>query len=133
VLSAINLQVYPRIIQVGRQATNAGAADTTIGLAGYSGAEAAPAPADPQGILWLFTGIAASIQAGPTGRKKDSALPQDVVFMPTWNIYVPLSALAKGTVRDRDIIVDDEGYRYEVGQAYWNILGWKIICIRLEA
>jgi hypothetical protein len=132
-VAAINLKVYPRIIQVERLQTNAGAADTVIGLTGYSGATATPAPTDPNSPIVLATGIPASIQAGPTGRKKDSALPQDVVFMPTWLIYVPLAALAKGTVRDRDIIVDDEGYRYEVGQAYWNRLGWKIICIRLEA
>jgi hypothetical protein len=130
---AINLRIYPRIIEVHRVRTNAGTADTTIGLTGYSGAEASTAIADPAGEVVLFTGIPASIQAGPTGRKKDSALPQDVVFMPTWIIYVPLPALAKATVRDRDIIVDDEGYRYEVGQAYWNRLGMKLICIRLEA
>lgn len=132
-MARINFKVYPRVIQLKRQATNAGAADTVIGLTGYSGAEAAPAPADPQGRLTLATDIPASIQAGPTGRKKDSALPQDVVFMPTWIIYIALSALTKGTVRDRDIIVDDENYVYEVGQAYWNRLGWKIISIRLEA
>ena len=132
-MGIINTQVYPRVIQLMRQATNAGAADATIGLTGYSGAEAAPAPVDPQGRFTLATGIPASIQAGPTGRKKDSALPQDVVFMPTWFILIPLSALAKGMVRDRDMIVDDENYVYEVGQAYWNRLGWKLICIRMEA
>lgn len=129
----INRKVYPRIIEVHRNRTNAGTADTVIGLTGYSGAEASTSPSDPAGEVVLFTGIAASIQAGPTGRKKDSALPQDVVSMPTWNIFVPQSALAKDMVRDRDIIVDDEFYRYEVGQAYWNRLGWKLICIRLEA
>lgn len=130
---AINLKVYPRTVEVHRNKTNAGAADTTIGLTGYSGAEASTSVSDPAGEVVLFTKIPASIQAGPTGRKKDSALPQDVVFMPTWFIYGPQGALAKGTVRDRDIIVDDEGYRYEVGQAYWNRLGYKMICIRLEA
>ena len=53
--------------------------------------------------------------------------------MPTWLIFTPQSALAKGTVRDRDVIVDDEFYRYEVAQAYWNRLGMKLLCIRLEA
>lgn len=125
--------LYPRTIEIHRNRTDAGAADTVIGLAGYSGAEASTSLSDPAGEVVLFTGVAASIQAGTTGRKKDSALPQDVVTMPTWDIYVPLSALAKGTVRDRDIIVDDESYRYEVAQAYWNILGHKLVCIRLEA
>jgi hypothetical protein len=130
---AINLQVYLRLIELHRVKTVAGSTDTTIGLTGYSGAEASTNVSDPAGEAVLLTGIPASIQAGPTGRKKDSALPQDVVFMPTWLIYTPLSALAKGVVRDRDIIVDDEGYRYEVGQAYWNRLGCKLVCIRLEA
>jgi hypothetical protein len=132
-MAVVDLDLYPRIIQLERLQTNAGVTDTVIGLTGYSGATATPAPTDPNSPIVLATKIPASIQAGPTGRKKDSALPQDVVFMPTWFIYVPLSALDKGTVRDRDIIVDDEFYRYEVGQAYWNVLGHKIICIRLEA
>lgn len=89
---------------------------------------------DAQGVTVLFTGIACSIQAKQSGRKKDSALPQDAVFAPTWVIiFPPGSSPAKGTIRDRDIIVDDEGYRYEVAQAYWNLLGYQLICIRLEA
>jgi hypothetical protein len=81
----------------------------------------------------LFTGIPASIQSGRRDARKTAFLPQDIVWAPTWKIFVPLSSLAKGTVRDRDIVVDDEGYRYEVGQAYWNILGYQLVCIRLEA
>jgi hypothetical protein len=130
---AVNTRLYPRLIEVHRLRTVAGATDTVIGLTGYSGAEASTVVSDPAGEAVLFTKIPASIQAGATGRKKDSALPQDVIFMPTWFIFTPQSALAKGTVRDRDIIVDDEGYRYEVGQAYWNRLGHRLICIRLEA
>jgi len=129
----VNLKVYPRTIEIHRNETNAGPADTVIGLAGYSGTEATTSPTNPADEAVLFTGIPASIQAGPTGRKKDSALPQDVVSMPTWIIFTPKEVLAKGTVRDRDIIVDDEGYRYEVAQDYWNRLGYKMYCIRLEA
>ena len=133
-MAAINLQIYPRLIQIERAQTNAGAADSVIGLAGYSGTTATPSPTDPESPIVLFTGIPASIQAKNTGQKKTaSGLPQDVVYMPTWDIYVPLSSLPKGSVRDRDYVVDDEGYRYEVGQAYWNILGHKLVCIRLEA
>jgi len=36
-------------------------------------------------------------------------------------------------VGDRDIIVNEENHRYEVGQAYWNRLGMKLVCVRLEA
>jgi hypothetical protein len=122
--------LYPRLIEVHRLKTDSDVS-TAVGLAGYSGAE--QSQTSPQGETVLFTGIPASIQAEQTGRKRSTALPQDAVFAPTWWIFVPLSALAQYSVRDRDIILDDEGYRYEVAQAYWNILGYKIVCIRLEA
>jgi hypothetical protein len=128
------LTLYPRLIAVHRAITVAGNSDAG-GLVGYSGMTANPDAVDSgrQGETVLFTNIPASIQATAAGRKKASTLPSDSVFAPTWVIYTALSALAKGSVRDRDIIIDDEGYRYEVGQAYWNILGHKISCIRLEA
>lgn len=124
--------LYPRTIEVHRTRTPAGSTDK-LGLVGYSGTEQTTDPADPQGEIVLFTGIPASIQASQTGRKKDSSLPQDAVWAPTWRIFVPSSALDLYAVRDRDIIVDDEQYRYEVAQAYWNLLGYQLICIRLEA
>jgi hypothetical protein len=124
------VSIYARLVAVHRVKSNAGTADDTIGLAAYSGAEQGSGSA---GETVLYANIPASIQAAQTGRKRDTALPQDAVFAPTWRIYIPLSALPKGAVRDRDIIVDDEGYRYEVGQAYWNILGYALVCIRLEA
>jgi hypothetical protein len=122
--------IYPRLIEVRRLNTVAGVADG-IGLLGYSGAEQSSSPT--QGETVLFTGIPASIQKGPAGRKKDGALPTDSVFAPTWRIWIPLGSMAKGNIRDRDIIRDDELYRYEVSQAYWNILGYQLICIRLQA
>jgi hypothetical protein len=122
--------IYPRLIEVHRVKSNAGATDNVVGLATYSGAEQGTGAA---GETVLYTGIPASIQAAQTGRKRDSALPGDAVVAPTWRIFGPLSALPKGAVRDRDICVDDEGYRYEVGQAYWNSLGYQLVCIRLEA
>jgi hypothetical protein len=121
--------IYPRIIEIHRAKTVAPA----IGLTGYSGVESSTDPANAQGEVVLFTGIPASIQAAQTGRKKGSALPQDAVFAPMWKIWVPANSLAKGTVRDRDVVVDDEGYRYAVAQAYWNLLGYQLVCIRQEA
>jgi hypothetical protein len=122
--------IYTSVIDVHRVKTVAGTNDA-IGLTGYSGAEQSPTSA--QGETVLFTDIPASIQSGTTGRKKDSSLPQDAVFAPTWFIFTPANAIAKGGVRDRDIIIDDDGYRYEVAQSQWDILGYKLSCIRLEA
>jgi hypothetical protein len=125
--------LYPNTIAVHRPITVAGVSDS-VGLVGYSGMTENPASTDSgqQGETVLYTGVPASIQARQTGRKRDSALPSDAVFAPTWAILVPESALPKGSVRDRDIIVDELGYRYEVAQDYWN-LGYQLNCIRLEA
>jgi len=131
----VNLKLYCRTIEVHRNKTVAGATDTVIGLTGYSGSEASTSTSDPAGEVVLFTGVPASIQAKRFGQKNVNAggLPQDIVWLPAWDIFIPASSLAKDTVRDRDIIVDDENYRYEVGQAYWNRLGMKLVCVRLEA
>ena len=129
----VNL-LYPSMIAVHRLQTVAGSTDA-IGGVGYSGAEQAPAPADPQGELVLFTCVPASIQSGTTGRKRSGAsnLPLDALTAPTWYIFTPATALARDSVRDRDFILDDEGYRYEVGQADWQVTGYKLTCIRVEA
>lgn len=124
--------IYVRRIEIHRVKTVAGTNDA-IGFVGYSGVEATTDPSNPRGEVVLFTNVAASIQAASFGRKRDSGLPQDISSNPTWNIYLPLTGPKQGQIRDRDIIVDDEQYRYEIGQAYWNILGWKLICVRLEA
>src|SRR5689334_8568963 len=126
------MALYPRKIEVHRAKTSA-TTTSTVGLAGYSGMTTEPAAGDAQGETVLFTGVPASIQAAQTGRKRDGSLPSDAVWAPTWRIYVPKSALPKGSVRDRDIVVDDEGSRYQVAQNYWNLLGYQLICIRLEA
>jgi hypothetical protein len=123
--------LYPRTVSIQRAKTTAGSTDA-IGLTGYSGMEESTTGSNPEGVSVLFTGIVCSIQAGAAGRKKDSALPQDIVWAPSWTIFIPAFALARYSVRDRDIILDDEGYRYEVGQNYWNLLGYKLVCVRLE-
>jgi hypothetical protein len=124
------LSMYPRLIAVHRSITVAGSSDA-IGGVGYSGMQ--QSTSNGMGETALFTGIPASIQATAAGRKKMDTLPSAAVFSPTWVIYIPLKALAKGSVRDGDTIVDDEFYRYEVGQAYWNILGHRLNTIRLES
>lgn len=124
--------IYNRKIEVRR--TKAGQANqpTVIGLVGYSGTETGTDVGNPNSESVLYKNAAASIQAGAGGRKKDSALPQDAVSNPSWNIYLPLGGIPFGAIRDRDLIIDDLGYRYEAGQAYPHILGWKLVCIRLE-
>lgn len=129
----INL-LYPRMISVHRLKTPGGSASDIIGLAGYSGAEQSTSPTDLQGETILYSCVAATINAASTGRKRfGTGLPGDAVVQPTWDIFPSPGSILKGGVRDRDIVYDDESYRYEVGQAEWNITGYRLICIRVEA
>lgn len=126
--------LYPRLVAIHRLKTVAGSVSSdTIGLTGYSGAEQSTSPSDVQGETVLFINLPAQIQAASAKRKKASSLPGDVVDVPQWLIFIPSASLPQYAVRDRDLVVDDESYRYEVGQAAWSPLGTKLICIRLEA
>jgi hypothetical protein len=122
--------VFPRTVSIRRAKTVAGTNDN-IGNVGYSGAEQGTGLA---GETILFTGLPASIQLGAAGRTtKGGDLPGDAVSKPIWNILIPASAIAQYSIRDRDIILDDEGYRYEVGSNYWTSLGYQLSAVRMEA
>jgi len=127
--------LYPRIVSINRMKTTGGATSANIGLVGYSGAEQSTDPSDLQGETVLYSGLAASIQATSTGRKVDGALPADAVVKPSWYIFLAanMSSPPINAIRDRDIVYDDQGYRYEVGQAEFNVTGWRLATIRLEA
>ncbi len=57
----------------------------------------------------------------------------DVVKHPQWVIITdPALNLPNGTIRDRDILIDSNGYRYMVALNTWTILGYNLDCIRLE-
>ncbi len=128
--------LYPRTIEIRRINTGAGATDTNIGLIGYSGDALAPTTKDPaQGETVLFTAIPANIQAMQMGRKATGGggLPTQGSQHPSWKVIIPPGAVPKDSIRDGDIIVDDQGYRYQVAQNYWNSLGYQAACMRLEA
>lgn len=125
--------IYPRLIEIRRPKTVAVSTATgdVLGYAGYSGEEDSTTSAG--GYVTLFTNIPASIQAAATGQKRVGELPANAFSQPTWRIFIPLESLAQYSVRDRDLVVDDEQYRYVVGQAYWDSLGYSLRCIRAEA
>lgn len=122
--------LYNDTIAVHRLRTVATTGDA-VGDVGYSGAE--QSTSSPEGEAVLVTGLPANIQQGAAGRKKSTALPTDIVYAPTWVIFIPASAAAKGTIMDRDILVDQFGYRYEVGQNRYSLFGYRLTCVRLEA
>jgi hypothetical protein len=124
--------VCNRVVAIHRLKTVAGSSDA-IGGVGYSGAEQSTSSIEGEQVL--LTGISASIQVGAVGRTTKGGLPGDAVSKPVWLIHIPLSSgVPQYTIRDRDIIVDDEFYRYEVGANYWTALnGYQLSTIRLEA
>lgn len=124
--------IYPRTCSILRAKTVAGTNDA-IGDVGYSGEENSTDLADAEGETVLFSNVQCAIQAESPGRPSHMTLPQDATSRPRWKIIIPGAAVPKGAIQDRDIIVDDEGYRYEVAQAYWNVLSTALVTIRLEA
>lgn len=127
--------LYPRVIAVHRQRTNAVNASGVqqVGLVGYSGREQTTNTTDPAGEIVLYTNVPATIVAKTAGRIKNGELEADFTEKPQWQISMPSSALPLYSIRDGDIIVDDEDYRYGVTQNTWTILGYQVSCVRLEA
>jgi len=109
--------IYPRTIAITRPRTNAAA-----GVQAYGGVTRAAE--DP-----VAGGIAASIQLARTGGAGPLALPGDA-GRSRWRIHFKAPS---GLVRERDVITDELGARYQVSAAYWNGLGYACDCVKLEA
>jgi len=122
--------LYNRVIDVHRIVTQA-AQTPEIGDTGYSGETGVPGTGvgDEQVI---YTGVPCVISVKAAGRSK-GPLPTDLVYRTSWTIGVPVNAIPEFGIRDKDIIIDDDGYRYYVGAAGWTALQWNLECIRLEA
>ena len=125
--------LYDRIVSVHRTKTGIGTSDPgQVGNVGYVGREQTTSPSSADGETILFTGLAASIQMRRSGRTRGSLLPADVTDKPEWQILIPAASLPQYSIRDRDILVDDEGYRYGVSSNYFTSFGYQLSCIRLE-
>jgi hypothetical protein len=122
--------IYDRLVTVMRSKTEAGPGGGVIGPGGYSGPEQGTGP---EGEVVLFVGLPASIQQKAPGKTRGAYLPADIAEKPGWVIEIPIWApITRYSIRDRDILVDDEGYRYGVGQNRWTVFGYRLACIRLE-
>jgi hypothetical protein len=123
-------ETYQRVVTITRLNTVAGAADDQIGNVGYSGAQL---DSSSNGYATLYSGIPADIQSKSAGRTKNTNLPADIIDKPIWQIFIPGSAVPQYGIRDRDVITDDENYRYQVGAAFWTTFGYQLYSVRLEA
>ena len=105
----------------------------SIGNIGYVGAEQFSSDPVAESQQLLYSNVPAMIQSTTVGRASGGVVPTDVSSKPPWLIVIPTYAVPFNLLRDRDIIMDDDGYRYGIGAALWTALGWNLWCIRLEA
>lgn len=120
---------YPRSVTITRPGVQTGE-----GLLGYGGqTQAAETEVTNGSVVTVAENVPASIQAkGRQGKNDPVGLPGDgTVAM--YSIFIPRRALAKGSIRDRDIITDELGVRYQVLSDGWDSLGYQVICQRLQA
>ncbi|MGC8703720.1 MAG: hypothetical protein ACP5RV_12445 [Thiomonas sp.] len=110
--------LYPQTITISRPT-----GQSQIGATGYAGEVAGTETV-------ILSGVPASIQAKKEVNAPLAGLPTDAARRGFWNVLfrAPLGAL-----KDRDIITDDQGIRYQVTAAYWTPLGYSALCERLEA
>lgn len=109
--------MYPRTITITRPAVT-----SSVGAIGYQGL-------DPTNETTIQSGVPANIQRAENVRQLYENLPGDVARGSVWRIFFNLP---NGTVLDRDIITDDLNVRYQVMASYWNSMGYKAICERLQ-
>lgn len=124
---------YPRTIEIRRQTDPETTGSTvSVGLQSYEGRIASEAVTGDETVI--ATGIRANIQVKSEGRVTGkTVLPSNAAGEPTYRVFIPRSALAKGVIREHDIIIDDEGYRYSVSAPYWNSMGYRLGCVRVGA
>lgn len=114
--------LYPRTVSIFRPKRS-----NAVGAVPYKGLT--PSNDDqlycdlPAGVQWR-----ASIGRPPTN------IPSDAAVQGYWEVLIPLgNGITFGSVRDRDVIVDDQGIRYQVFGDYHTPLNSQFKCQRLEA
>jgi hypothetical protein len=105
--------LYPNLISLSRPGAQSGE-----GAQPYGGATQAAETV-------IATGIACNIELRREGQRDPVGLPADGT-RPTYDIRIPLSGLAKGTVKLRDICTDETGLRYQVLATPFYSLGYTL-------
>jgi hypothetical protein len=123
--------IYPRTVSVYRSKPNSGPTAQSVGLLGYSGREDSELASDAQGLTLILEDVPVNIGARGAGRVMSGTLPSDATRHPQWRILT--KKLDRYAIRDNDIVVDDQGYRYQVTQNYWTPMGFRLDTVRLEA
>jgi hypothetical protein len=112
--------LYPRTIGITRPA-----AQSSVGSEPYGGLNQATETT-------IATGLPASIQKAGAAGAPLGGIPGDMADRSVWRMFIPQGSVALGVVQDRDIVTDDQGWRYQVMATYWNSLGLQLSCELLE-
>lgn len=112
--------IYPRLIQISRVKP-----DTGVGAISYGAQK-------PDMETVIFRQIPASIQLGGTGKSPAAGVPSDSAGRSNWKILLAPGLIDNGLIKNRDKVTDDLGDRYAVTAAYWNSMGYKLLCEKLE-
>lgn len=134
-----NTFLYPRMCSHRRPVSNAVQAErngvSSFGVLGYGGVAQVTDP-DPAGIAEeiIATGLPCDIAPGGSGKatRTGGGLPADSPGPIHWQFTFPKGTFAKGAMKDRDILIDEEGNRYQVVAAYWTPLGYQPKTVRLQ-
>lgn len=106
--------------------------DLAVGDLGYFGhlATTAPSAASGEDIIWSSVPCASSSEG--YGRATSQGLTASDSPGPTkWFFYLPPYVPA-GAIRDRDIVTDSLGNRYQVAAANWVAFALALQCVRLQ-
>ncbi len=115
--------IYPRTLKITRPGAQPSA---NVGDQG-----AAP-NGDRATETLVLDAVRASIQVRGRQGKSQVGLPADA-DQAEWEILIPRSACARGTIQENDFITDDLGERYQVSANYWNSLGYALRAIKQKA
>lgn len=112
--------LYPRLVSFHRPAGQTG-----VGAVAYGGQVEA-------NETKLACDVRCSIQERREGTNNPVGLPGDGT-KPTWYVFIPKSSMAIGSIKYRDVMIDEFGSRYQVVSPYFDSLGARLTVISLEA
>lgn len=132
--------LFPRRCSIHRPVSNAQAAaaagNAVVGVISYSGTFGSTTPnALDQSEAVIATGLPCNVASGGAGKatRPGGGLAADSPGPIHWSFVFPQDhpSLPLGTIKERDIIIDDLNDRYQVTSPTWTPLGYQVLTVKL--